>query len=166
MIYHVTLAGTEHIVDVKEIEADLYRVVVDGSEQIVDAQKSERTVFSLLVNGRSHEANVSEKPGGFDILIEGDFYNVAVIDERRRSLVRQGELQAEGLQVITAQMPGKVVAILAEPGQRVELGQGIIVLEAMKMENEIKSPIEGEVKEIAVEVGTAVESGQKLAVVE
>jgi biotin carboxyl carrier protein len=166
MIYHVTLAGKEHIVDVKEIEADLYRVVVDGAEQIVDAQKSERAVFSLLVNGRSHEANVTEKPGGFDILIEGDFYNVAVIDERRRSLVRQGEMQVEGTQVITAQMPGKVVAILAVPGQRVEPGQGILVLEAMKMENEIKSPIEGEVKEIAVEVGTTVESGQKLAVVE
>jgi biotin carboxyl carrier protein len=63
-------------------------------------------------------------------------------------------------------MPGKVVAILAELGQRVEVGQGILVLEAMKMENEIKSPIEGEVKEIAVEVGNAVESGQRLAVVE
>jgi len=166
MIYYVTLAGKEHIVDVQEIEAELYRVEVEGRVQIVDAQKSERTVYSLLVDGRSYEANVTEKPNGLDILIEGDFYNATVVDERRRSLVRQGEMPAEGTQVISAQMPGKVVAILAEQGQRVEAGQGILVLEAMKMENEIKSPIEGELKEIAVEVGNTVESGQRLAVVE
>jgi len=166
MIYYVTLAGKERVVDVKEIEADVYSVEVDGKIQVIDAQKSERTVYSLLVNGRSYEANVTEQPRGLDILIEGDFYNVTVIDERRRSLVRQGDLPAEGTQVITAQMPGKVVAILAEPGQRVETGEGLLVLEAMKMENEIKSPIDGEVKEIAVEVGSTVESGQRLAVVE
>ena len=166
MIYYVTLAGKEHVVDVQELEAELYRVEVDGRVQVVDAQKSERTVYSLLVDGRSYEANVTEQPNGLDILIEGDFYNATVIDERRRSLVRQGDMRAEGTQVIAAQMPGKVVAILVEPGQRVEAGQGLLVLEAMKMENEIKSPMEGEVKEIAVEVGGTVESGQKLAVVE
>ncbi len=166
MIYHVTMNGKEHIVDVDEIEADLYRVEVDGVAQIVDAQKSERTVYSLLVNGRSYEVNVSEKPSGLDITIDGDFYDLVVVDERRRRLNRSGDMLVSGTQVVQSQMPGKVVAVLVEPGQQVQVGDGLLVLEAMKMENEIKSPIVGEVKEVNVREGDTVESGQKLVVVE
>jgi len=166
MIYHVTANGNEHVVDVDEIEVDLFRVVVDGVEQMVDAQKSERTVYSLLVNGRSYEANVTEKSDGLDITIEGDFYDFKVVDERRRTLSRHADVAASGIQVIQAQMPGKVVSILVEPGHRVKVGDGLLVLEAMKMENEIKSPKAGEVKEVNVQQGDTVESGQKLLVVE
>ena len=166
MIYYMTMAGNEHRVEVTELEADLYRVVVDGVEQVVDAQKSERTAYSLLVDGQSYEANINELADGLDITIEGDSYNVGVVDERRRSLSRQAAVAASGTQVIAAQMPGKVVAILVEPGQAVEVGQWLLVLEAMKMENELKSPIAGHVKEITVAVGNTVESGQRLAVVE
>jgi biotin carboxyl carrier protein len=165
MNYHVTLDGQEHVVAVDEIEPDVYRLVVDGKEQLVDAQKTGQAVYSLLTDGRSYEATVTERTDGFAITIEGDFYDMTVVDERRRALTRQAGKVASGTQVIAAQMPGKVMAILVEAGQEVKAGDGLIVIEAMKMENEIKSPVDGEVKEVAVQEGTAVESGQRLLVV-
>jgi len=166
MIYHVTCDGSDHVVDVSEIEPNVYRVLVDGKERIVDAHETERTVFSLLVSGESIEANVIERQGGFQMTIEGDYYDLDVVDERRRVLSRAGAIGGTGSADIKAQMPGKVVKVLVEPGQAVEAGQGVIVLEAMKMENEIKTPTAGTVKEVAVEAGQAVESGQRLVLVE
>jgi biotin carboxyl carrier protein len=165
MIYYVTMNGEEHVVGVDEVEADVYRIVVDGKEQIVDAQRAEQSVYSLLTDGRSHEANVTERPEGFAITIGGDVYEMNVVDERRRALSRQTGKAVSGTQVIAAQMPGKVMAILVEAGQQVKVGDGLLVIEAMKMENEIKSPVDGEVKEIAVQEGGTVESGQRLLVV-
>jgi biotin carboxyl carrier protein len=165
MIYYVTANGDEHVVGVEEVEADVYRILVDGREQVVDAQRSEQLVYSLLSDGRSYEANVTEASDGFAISIGGDLYEMSVVDERRRALSRQKVKAVTGTQVIDAQMPGKVMAILVEAGQEVKAGDGLLVIEAMKMENEIRSPIDGEVKEIAVEEGVAVESGQRLLVV-
>ncbi len=165
MIYYVRTNGEEHIVGVEEVEPDVYRVVVNGEERIVDAQRTEQSVYSLLADGRSYEANVTEGADGFAITIGGDVYEMTVVDERRRALSRQTGKAAMGIQVIAAQMPGKVMAILVEAGQQVRAGDGLLVIEAMKMENEIKSPVDGEVKEVAVQEGTAVESGQRLLVV-
>ncbi len=166
MIYHVTLDGTEHAVDVREVEPNVYRVTVDGNERLVDAHDTERTVYSLIVGGESIEANVIERQGGFQMTIEGDFYDLDVVDERRRVLNRADTEGGAGAADIKAQMPGKVLKVLVEPGQAVEAGQGVVVLEAMKMENEIKSPTAGTVKEVAVETGQAVESGQRLVLIE
>ncbi|MDP3940667.1 MAG: biotin/lipoyl-containing protein [Deltaproteobacteria bacterium] len=166
MIYHVTLEGNDHVIDVSEIEPNVYRVSVDGNERVVDAHATERTVYSLIIGGESIEANVVERQGGFQMTIEGDFYDLDVVDERRRVLNRAETAGGAGAADIKAQMPGKVLKVLVEPGQAVEVGQGVIVLEAMKMENEIKSPTTGTVKEVAVETGQAVESGQRLVLVE
>ena len=166
MAYYVTLGGNEHLVDVSEIEPNIYRVIVDGKEQIVDAHQTKRTIYSLLVNGRSIEANVVESQGGFEMTIEGDFYDLDVVDERRKVLSRAAEGGGSGSADIKAQMPGKVIKVLVEEGQEVEAGQGVLVLEAMKMENEIKSPTAGVVKKIAVREGQAVEAGERLLLVE
>ena len=166
MAYYVTLGGNEHLVEVSEVEPNIYRVVVDGNEQIVDAHQTKRTIYSLLVSGRSIEANVVERQGGFEMTIEGDFYDLDVVDERRRVLNRSADEGGAGSADIKAQMPGKVLKILVEEGQEVESGQGVLVLEAMKMENEIKSPTAGVVKKIAVREGQVVESGERLVLVE
>ena len=166
MAYYVTLDGDEHVVDVSEIEPNIYRVIVDGKEQIVDAHQSKRAVYSLIADGRSIEANVVERQGGFQMTLEGDFYDLDVVDERLKVLSRSGEEGGTGSADIKAQMPGKVIKVLVEEGQAVEAGQGVVVLEAMKMENEIKSPTSGVVKSIAVEEGQTVESGERLVLVE
>ena len=166
MAYYVTLGGNEHLVEVSEIEPNIYRVVVDDKEQIVDAHQTKRTIYSLLVNGRSIEANVVERQGGFEMTIEGDFYDLDVVDERRKALSRTVGAGGTGSADIKAQMPGKVIKVLVEEGQEVEAGQGVVVLEAMKMENEIKSPTAGVVKKITVREGQAVESGEGLVLVE
>ncbi|MBI2997486.1 MAG: biotin/lipoyl-binding protein, partial [Deltaproteobacteria bacterium] len=78
----------------------------------------------------------------------------------------QAGIQLEGRQEISVPMPGKVIAVLVSEGDRAEKGQGLVIVEAMKMENEVRSPIAGEVREIRVKAGDAVEAGAILAVVE
>jgi biotin carboxyl carrier protein len=89
------------------------------------------------------------------------------MDERRvRVGGAQSELQLQGRQKVSVPMPGKVIAVLVSAGDAVEKGQGLVIVEAMKMENEVRSPVAGEVKEIKVKPGDAVEGGAVLVIVE
>ncbi|HZD41581.1 MAG TPA: acetyl-CoA carboxylase biotin carboxyl carrier protein subunit, partial [Terriglobales bacterium] len=103
----------------------------------------------------------------YRVLVDGRSYHINLIDERH---VRRGSAEAgaelSGVQKITVPMPGKVIAVLVAEGDRVERGQGIVIIEAMKMENEVRSPVTGRVKEISVKPGDPVDGGSVLAVVE
>jgi biotin carboxyl carrier protein len=101
------------------------------------------------------------------VLVRGQVARVDVADERRLRL-RAGSagFTAEGKQVINAPMPGKVVKVLVKVGDEVKEGQGLVVVEAMKMENELKSPKAGKVVELLAKEGTTVENNAKLVVVE
>jgi biotin carboxyl carrier protein len=90
-----------------------------------------------------------------------------MVDERRMRIgSAQSGLEMQGRQNISVPMPGKIVAVLATEGDTVEKGQGLVIVEAMKMENEVRSPIAGEVKEIKVKPGDTVEGGAVLLIVE
>lgn len=109
-------------------------------------------VYSVLLNGMSFEIRPSE----WDVVIEDP-----------RALRSAGAAAGlEGRQTVTAPMPGKVVRVLVAEGDTVERGQGLVVIEAMKMQNELKAPKSGQVMSIGAAEGTAVAAGQMLAVVE
>jgi biotin carboxyl carrier protein len=143
----------------------LYEVTLDGVPVVVDARLPEPGVMHLVRNGEGFELDVRGTPdGGQEISFYGSRYAVAVLDERKKALLAlsggPGRRGAEEL--VSTSMPGKVVAVLVELGQEVTEGQGVVVVEAMKMENELRATAPGVVKEIRVKPGEAVEGGAAL----
>jgi biotin carboxyl carrier protein len=122
-------------------------------------------VYSVLWNGKSYRAEVIRSNGDLQVSIGGITHTVEIIDPRE---VRRGAglLGAEGRQTLAAPMPGKVVKLLAKVGEAVEPGQGIVVVEAMKMQNEMKSTRSGKVISVSTTEGATVNAGDVLAVVE
>ena len=167
MAYIATLAGKTYALEIQEIGSNLYRVLIDGKEIIVDGQKTGASNYSLLINHRSFEVEVDGKAEEFSVLVDGRTYHINLVDEKERRLGgAQKGIVAKGRQAIVASMPGKIVEVLVSEGDRVESGEEILIVEAMKMENEIRSPVDGVVKEIRVRAGQSVESGELLLVVE
>jgi biotin carboxyl carrier protein len=167
MAFIAKLGGQTHTVAIDEIGKFVYRVVVDGNEFLVDGRKTGRTNYSLIINDRSFEVDVDIAEDDYRVLLDGRNYHIQLLDEKRMRLGGlQSGIQLEGRQDVTVPMPGKVVTVLVSEGDQVEKGQGLVIVEAMKMENEVRSPISAEVKEIMVSAGQAVEAGEVLLVVE
>ena len=122
-------------------------------------------VYSILLDGRSHDAFVEDTPAGLVVTIEGYRFEIAVRDPRRfsRKAARMG---AGAVQSILSPMPGKIVRVLAAPGDEVAAGQGIVVVEAMKMQNELKSNRTGRVLSVPAKEGATVAAGELLATIE
>lgn len=151
---------------------------LDGEPFALDAAAPGRDLLSLLVAGRSYEvrrdsassiaANGASAPGNGDsrITVNGRVFSAEVRDPRSLRARRARAGSSEGPRKITAPMPGKVVRILAPQGTQVEAGQGVLVIEAMKMQNEMKSPKKGTVARITAAEGATVNPGDTLAVIE
>ncbi len=155
--------GESRVVGLREIEEGRYDVTLDGATVHVDAVTSGPTIYSVIEDGKQFEAMVDEKgASGFDVMVAGRIFHFEVVDERTRLLAGSAASVASGPQIIEAEMPGKVVKVNVAPGDSVSEGQGVVVIEAMKMENEIPSPIEGVVREVAVSAGDTVEAGALL----
>ncbi len=154
-------------VELQELDEGKYEIKIDGEVLHVDAVRSGRTIYSVIEDGRQYEVSVDEKgPREFDILTRGRLFHLEAVDERSRLLAQSSKMAASGPQTVEAEMPGKVVLLKAGVGDTVTEGQGVVVVEAMKMENEIASPIDGVVTEMPVEEGQTVENGDVLFVVE
>jgi biotin carboxyl carrier protein len=167
MAFIGTLGDESYVVEIEETGKSVYRVSVDGHEFVVDGKKTGRTNYSLIVDNRSFEIEVDNTGDEYRVLVDGRSYHIHLVDERRvRVGGNQAGAQMQGRQNVSVPMPGKVIAILVAEGDQVEKGQGLIIVEAMKMENEVHSPIAGEVKEIKVKTGETVEGGAVLLVVE
>jgi biotin carboxyl carrier protein len=122
-------------------------------------------LYSILLSGRSFEAHIKEAPhGDLIVTIEGHDF-VFTIDDPRQWRRRGAAFEAEGKQQVIASMPGKVVQLLVSVGDAVRAGQGLAVIEAMKMQNEVRSPRSGTVERLLVAPGQAVNAGEILAVV-
>ncbi|MFQ5539453.1 MAG: biotin/lipoyl-containing protein, partial [Candidatus Binatia bacterium] len=103
----------------------------------------------------------------YRVLVDGRSYHIHLVDERRMRLGGfQTGIQLQGRQEVTVPMAGKVIAVLVSEGDRVDKDQGLVIVEAMKMENEVRSPIASEIKEVRVKAGQSVEAGETLIVVE
>jgi biotin carboxyl carrier protein len=121
--------------------------------------------YSILIAGEAFEAHVESTSAGLSVTIGGRRIDVRVIDPRQWQGRHGHSVEAEGRQQITAPMPGKIVRILVQQGEKVDAGQGILVVEAMKMQNEIRSPKTGTVERLLVTEGQAVNAGEAVAVV-
>jgi len=165
MIYEVKVADRVHRVELEKIESG-WHCKVDGQETPLDAVSTQDGVLSLLLDGKSYEIKQENTGTDFNIVVGGLRFPTQIRDPRSLRSRRGADSGTEGVKKIVAPMPGKVVRILAQPGTAVEHGQGVIVIEAMKMQNELKSPKKGIVKKLTVHEGAAVEAGQSLAEVE
>ena len=144
-----------------------WSILLDGQPVDADAVEIAPHIFSILLNGQSHEIRVSPAPDGKLNLQTGTSeFTAEVIDPRAWTGRRHGYVEAEGRQQVVAPMPGKVVRILVKAGDRVEAGQGLLVVEAMKMQNEIRSPKSGAIIRMLAKEGQAVNAGEVLAWVE
>ena len=153
--------------DIEHLGGTQYRLTVHDKAYTVDALTLDHGAVSLLVDGTSYPVEFEENGDEVGVLVRGQVSRVDVADERRLRLrSASAGFTAEGKQVISAPMPGKVVKVLVKVGDEVKEGQGLVVVEAMKMENELKSPKAGKVVELPDKEGTAVELNAKLVVVE
>jgi biotin carboxyl carrier protein len=134
----------------------------DGEERNADVAEVTPNVYSVLLDGRSYEARVEQTADGLVVVVNGTRFPIEVRDPRRWS-ARSGGRAGDGVQNLLAPMPGKVVRVLARIGDMVEAGQGILVVEAMKMQNEMKAGRAGRVLSIAVQEGATVKADEVLA---
>jgi len=137
----------------------------DGPLREAQVEIPEPGVYSVLLEGRSYDARVEERPDCLVVVIDGYRFETEVRDPRRWSRQAAGH-GAGGVQTITAPMPGKVVRVLVVPGDVIEPGQGLVVVEAMKMQNEMKAPRGGKVLSVAAKQGATVAAGDVLATIE
>jgi len=146
--------------------AGRYTLVIEGATVTVDARQTVEGIWSILWDGASYVADVTERETGYAVDVEGERYTIRVEEESRYLIRTRGATGAERGQVLKAPMPGKVTLVEVTVGQTVAPGDGLIVLEAMKMENEFKAQVAGTVKEIRVAAGQAVNPGDVLLVIE
>ncbi len=157
----------ERTVQVEPLGPGVYRVRIGETVHTVDAYRHDYGTLSLLVDGTSYSATLDERGARVHVHLDGSVFPIEILDERKLRLRRAaGRFTVEGKQTVTAPMPGKVVKVLAGVGAEVKEGQGLLVIEAMKMENELKSPKDGKVVELHVKEGQTVEGNAKLCVVE
>jgi len=145
-------------------ESSRLRVVLDGETLEADAVEISPGTYSILVHGASHEVRVERTAQGLVAAAGGREFRIEIVDPRARRL-RAAHIEAGGRRQVAAPMPGKVVRVLVEAGQKVEAGQGLVVVEAMKMQNEVRSPQAGTVEQVLAQPGQAVQAGEILAII-
>ena len=169
MNYVALVNGEERQVEITELSAGQFQIIMEGRTLTVDSREVSDWTQSLLCGAQAFNIEAEKNPnGGENVLVRGHILTVEVLDLRTLSLRKAQEVVPglDGPAAITAPMPGRVVAVLVEEGQQVIEGQGLVVVEAMKMQNEIKAPRAGQVKNLKVEAGATVESGVPLCIVE
>jgi len=168
MKYYVEADGQHFELDFQE-EDGVLTVEIAGERITLDlSQVSQPSLYSLLIDNKSYDVLVEPHGENYDVLIGAEMYHLKVQDEWARRLANiQRKAQVEtGELAIKAPMPGAVVSVEVSVGDDVRKGQGLVILSAMKMENEIKSPRAGRVKSVEVQAGQTVEQGRTLVVIE
>jgi biotin carboxyl carrier protein len=158
----VSVNGSSHELEIEPAESG-WRCLLDGRGIPVDVAQVAADRLSILLNGRSYDV-IRGSDG--TITVGEHRYLVTATDPRSWRSRHQSAAGALGPQKLTSSMPGKVVRVLAVSGSKVVAGQGLVVIEAMKMQNEVRSPRDGTVSTILVREGSNVNAGQVLAIVE
>jgi biotin carboxyl carrier protein len=166
MTYDVVVDGKTHRLELTKGD-NTWLCKVDDQAIEVDAVLTARDVMSVLVGGKAYEVKRERSlQGELHMVIGSARYAVDVQDPRSLRTRRAAAGSEAGPQKVTAPMPGKIVRILVAEKDEVKVGQGIIVMEAMKMQNELKSPKDGKVQKILTSEGSTVNPGDTLAVIE
>ena len=165
MNLNARVGGEEIALEVRAEGKGAYRVKVGATTYAIDLTEPESGVLSLLFGDRSYEVVVRAEGEALRVAVAGHSYEIA-LEDPAVALARSSRLSHSGTQVVRSIMAGKVLAVLVQEGETVHEGKALVVIEAMKMENEIRAPKAGIVRAIRVSPGQAVESGAELFVVE
>jgi biotin carboxyl carrier protein len=160
-----TLDGRAEAVEVTGGEGR-YRLTIGGQVWEVDARLTAQGIYSLLIAGVSYVADVSDREGACLVEVSGERYVVEVEEETRHIIrTRGGVARTGGGQTLKAPMPGKISHVAVRLGDLVKPGDTLVVIEAMKMENEFKAGAAGTVAEVRVQPGQPVNAGDILIVI-
>ncbi|HEY7546208.1 MAG TPA: biotin/lipoyl-containing protein [Blastocatellia bacterium] len=163
MKYEAEIDGRQISLELDERD-DRVSATIEGRGYEVEVLRPEEGVYLFFAGDRVYEARVWKSQTAMSVRIGDQVFSANIIDRKHRR--PSADHSEEGQQTLTAPMPGKVVKVLLKAGDEVAAGQGIVVVEAMKMQNEIKSPKAGRVVKVRVAEGDAVNAGQSLAIVE
>jgi len=167
--YYATLSDlpdSEFKVEILE-DGPIKKVSVNGNIYDVDYNVGGDTIHSIIMNHRSHGVQITSLGNSdYEVRNKGDYFLVNVVDELTKVRMARSKSAIIGRQVITAQMPGVILRVYVKPGEEVKAGAPLCVLVAMKMENEIRSPIDGIVKEVYIKDNDKMTVGDKMFVVE
>ena len=171
MTFEIEVNGRTRSVSIERAGDNRFRVAVDGEVTLVDAQRAGAFGLSLLfpdAGAQSTRISIAPGSGHGELLasLDGRVTAVAVNASRTGRGAADDAGTPHGEQRIVAPMPGRVVRVLVAAGDTVEARQAVVVVEAMKMENELRSPKAGRVKDVAVPAGTSVEAGRVLVVID
>jgi biotin carboxyl carrier protein len=174
MKYEIILGGKTHKVEVDQAASDppsssgdaLYKVRLDGRKIPVSCVPVSAGTLSLIVNGESFEVHCERGAEALLVTLRGVTYECTMSDPRSLRTRKKLGVADSGEQKLTASMPGKVVRIIAAIGDQIKAGQGILVIEAMKMQNEVRSPKDGRLKKLLVKQSANVVAGEVLAIIE
>jgi biotin carboxyl carrier protein len=162
MKYITTINGVKFEIDIQRDGT----LLVNGEPRVVDFLPLgvDSSLFSIIMDNVSHDVLVEERDDIFEVLIQGRLFVADVEDERSQLLAsRRATATVDSGEIsIRAPMPGLIVAIPVAEGQEVKAGQTVVILESMKMQNELKAPRDGVVQRISVEVGKSVEQNKPL----
>jgi biotin carboxyl carrier protein len=172
MNFDIEVNGRRHAVKIERV-GSRFRIESGGRVDVVDVARVDRSTVSLIVEGErdcSHEASLVDgrEPGELEVHLRAGVVRtrVAAAGERGRRAGGGGPVAGGGPERLTAPMPGKIVKVLVKPGDTVAVRQGLVVIEAMKMENELRAARAGRVRDVHVAEGDLVEAGRLLTVIE
>ncbi len=165
MLYDILIDGKPHKLEFTR-DGDRWLCRLDGEQVEANALVTRPDVLSVVIDGKAYEVKRERTPTDTHYWVKNSRFAVEVQDPRSLRSRKAKSGSTEGPQKIIAPMPGKIVRILAAAGVAIEAGQGVIVVEAMKMQNEMKSPKAGAVKQVLVNEGATVNAGDVLAIIE
>ncbi len=165
MLFDVTIEGQKHRLELEPVDGQ-WQCRLDGREVHVDAVLARRDVLSLLVEGKAYEIKRERTATDAHLWVGPVRYAAELSDPRSLRARKAGSGLEHGPVKLVAPMPGKIVRVVAAERSAVEAGQAVLVVEAMKMQNELKSPKKGVVQRIMASAGAAVNAGDVLAIVE
>jgi len=165
MKYTAIIDGAPCEIELARVDSRVIEARIGDTRYRLSAEEIEPGVYWFEYNNRSIEISVSPNGEAYSVSIAGQRFTIEIVDAR--TALRKAALQGhDGRVELRAPMPGKVVKVLVREGESVEANQGLLVIEAMKMQNEIKSPKKGTVRKVPIQETAAVNSGELLAVVE
>jgi biotin carboxyl carrier protein len=164
MKYYATIDGQTFEIEINQ----LGELCIDGECAVVDFQSiAGSSIYSLLLGNVSYEALVEARDEDYEVLLQGTLYRVSVQDERMRRLAEaaRGFAPPSGEIAVKAPMPGLVIDVAVRQGQAVEAGSILVILESMKMENELRAPRAGVISQVRVHQGQTVEQHETLVAI-
>jgi len=160
----IEIAGKKRHVEVAQAGEGLVWTI-DGQRVEADATEVSAGIYSILIDGKSLEVRVECLGARLRAITDGREFSIAIQDKREWRRNRGGSVEAEGRQQVLAPMPGKIVRVLVSAGDAVRAGQGLVVVEAMKMQNEVRAPKSGTIERVRVIEGQTVNAGEVVVIV-